>query len=293
VISRARGVIELTLSALLFGVMAYLTKQATRSLDGAQAAFVRFVVGVAVVAVHFAARRRAPVVVRRDLVFLRGAFGGVAVLLYFVTVTHLPVGTATLLVYTSPIFSATFAALFLGETLPRLRVVALVTASAGVALVIVGQGRALGGAYQWQALGLLSALCAGVAVTSIRAARQTDGSWEVFGAFCVLGLLCSAPFAIAGWQPPSGGMWLLLLAIGAVAAAGQVLMTHALATVDAATAGIISLLTVVTALALGMLLDREPLTPLSLAGAALTLVGVGVASGAPGFMRLSSMPRKG
>jgi drug/metabolite transporter (DMT)-like permease len=292
-ISRARGVAELVLAALLFGVMAYLAKQATRSLDGAQAAFVRFAIGLVVVTAHFAIRRRRPVIVRRDLLFMRGFFGGVAVLLYFVTISHLPVGTATLLNYTAPIFTATFAALFLGESIPRLRALAMMVATAGVALVVVGQGRALGGAYTWQALGLLSAVFSGVAVTSIRAARRTDGAWEVFGAFCLFGLLCTAPLALAGWRTPTPTLWALLAGVGVVAAAGQVLMTHALAAVEAASAGIISQLTVVTAMGLGTVLDGEPFTPVSLVGAALTLAGVAAASALPGFMRLSYGARRG
>lgn len=292
-ISRARGIAELALAALTFGLMAFLAKQTTRSLDGAQAAFVRFDIGLLLVMAHFAARRTRPVIVRRDLLFLRGSFGGFAVLLYFVTISHLPVGTATLLNYTAPIFSATFAAIFLGESLPRARVLAMMVATTGVVLVVMGQGRALGGAYLWQALGLLSAVCSGVAVTSIRAARRTDGAWEVFGAFCLFGMVCTAPFAIAAWRTPTPALWLLLAGVGVVAAVGQVLMTHALAAVDAATAGIISQLTVVTAMTLGVAFDGETFMPLSLVGASLTLVGVATASGVGGAMRLSFVGRRG
>jgi drug/metabolite transporter (DMT)-like permease len=280
VISRARGVVELVAAALLFGLMAYLAKQTTHALDGAQTAFVRFLIGAVIVAGHFALRRERPQVVRRDLLFMRGFFGGSAVLLYFASLRRLPVGTATLLNYTAPVFSATFAAIFLGEVLPRLRVLAMAVAGCGVALVVVGQGRALGGAYGWQLVGLASAVLAGMAITSIRAARRTDGAWEVFGAFCLVGALVTAPFAIAGWQPPGARLWLLLGAVGCVAAAGQMLMTHALAAVDAASAsaGVIGQLTVVTAMALGHFLDGEPFTPMSFLGACLTLLGVAAAS---------------
>jgi len=288
VITRARGVVELVAAALLFGMMAYLAKQTTRTLDGAQTAFVRFVIGLIIVVAHFAMRRQRPLVVRRDLLFMRGFFGGAAVLLYFASLRKLPVGTATLLNYTAPIFSATFAAIFLGEVLPRLRVISMAVAGCGVTLVIVGQGRALGGDYQWQLLGLLSAVLSGMAVTSIRAARRTDGAWEVFGAFCLIGAVVTAPFAVASWHPPDPRMWLLLGAVGTLAAAAQVLMTHALVAVDAASAGIIGQLTVVTAMILGHFLDGEPFTPVSLVGAGLTLLGVAAASAVGHGERLPS-----
>ena len=39
----------------------------------------------------------------------------------------------------------------------------------------------------WQLVGLLSAVLSGAAVATIRQVRKTDGSWEVFTAFCVAG----------------------------------------------------------------------------------------------------------
>src|SRR5262249_43230217 len=184
--------------------------------------------------------------------------GGIAVLLYFLSIGHLPVGTATLLNYTAPIFSATFAALILHEMLPPARVVAMLLACVGVALVVYGQGRVLGGEYFWQACGLVSAVVSGAAITSIRAARRSDGAWEVFLAFCVVGTICTAPFALHAWKSPPPAQWGLLLVVGLLASLGQMLMTDALAHVDAASAGIVSQLTVVTALVLGHALDGEP-----------------------------------
>jgi drug/metabolite transporter (DMT)-like permease len=242
---------------------------------------------------HFAARGERPRFVRKDLLFVRGFFGGVAVLLYFTCIEKLPVGTATLLNYTAPVFTATFAAIFLGEALPRLRLLAMVLAGAGVTLVVLGQGRALGGAYGWQLVGLLSAVCSGVAVTAIRAARRTDGAWEIFTAIGVLGMVCTGPLALAGWRAPSPTMWILLVAVGLSAAAAQLLMTHALGAVDAASAGIIGQLTVVTAMLLGGVLDGEPFTGLSIVGATLTIVGVAAATAVNGAMRLSRAPRRG
>lgn len=274
-ITRSRGLAELFAAAVTFGVMAYAAKHATAVVDGAQVAFVRFGIGASIVLAVRGGRLR---VVRRDLLFLRGLFGGVAVLLFFLAIGHLPVGTATLYNYTAPVFSTTFAALFLHEALPAANVLALLMTGAGVALVVVGQGRALGGAYLWQALGLLSAVVSGAAVTAIRAARRTDGAWEVLGAFCLVGMLCTAPFALPMWRWPGPAAWLLIVVVGLLAATGQLLMTHALIAVEASTAGIVSQLTVVTALGLGSVIDGEPFTALSAVGAALTLAGISLIS---------------
>lgn len=270
-ISRRRGVAELVGAALTFGIMAFAAKHTTADLDGAETAFIRF--GIGLVIGLAVTRGRIPIV-RWDLLFLRGFFGGLAVLMFFLAIGHLPVGTATLYNYTAPVFTTTFAAIFLHEPLPLADGLAMLLTGGGVALVVYGQGRAIGGAYAWQAVGLLSAVASGAAVTAIRAARRTDSAWAVFTAFCMIGMITTAPNALHAWKTPTAGLWGLLAIVGLLATLGQLLMTHALVGVDAATAGIVSQLTVVTALGLGTLVDGEPFTVVSAIGAALTLTGV-------------------
>ncbi|HKA90248.1 MAG TPA: DMT family transporter [Haliangiales bacterium] len=277
-VGRGAGIAELLASALLFAIMALLSKRATRTMHAAQVVFVRFAIGALVVLAQARLRGVRLAVVRRDLLLLRGFFGGMAVLAFFVGIERLPVGTATLFNYTSPVFTATFSAIFLHERLRLGSVGAMGVALLGVILVVVGQGQALGGAYVWQALALSSAVLSGAAVTAIRAARRTDGAWEVFGAFCVVGMACALPFMIGAWHAPTAGEWALLLAVGLTAAAGQILMTHAALAVTAATAGVIQQVTVVAALALGYVVEGDPVSVLSLFGAVLTVAGVSVAA---------------
>lgn len=265
---------ELLVASVLFGVSAFLGKRATITLDGAQVAFLRFAIGLCFVLLQSAVRR-APLRPKRwDLLLIRGFFGGLAGLLYFVSLAELPVGAATLLNCTSPVFTALFAVLVLREKLPFTRAVALLTAGAGVVLVFYGQGMALGGAYGWQALALLSGVVAGAAVTAIRAARKTDGPWEVFGFFNLVGVATTAPFALAAWTWPSPEAWGYVFALGGLFVCSQLLLTHALGHVEAATAATVTQLTVVTSFAMGYFLDGDPVTWLSLLGGVFTVAGV-------------------
>jgi drug/metabolite transporter (DMT)-like permease len=174
--------IALVAAAIVFALMALATKLAAARLPGTQVAFIRFVIGLAACAI---ARLRVPMHARNKLgLLMRGAYGGAAVLCYFIGIQHLPVGIATLLNYTAPVFTAIYAALFLGEAITRGTLVALGLTSVGVALVIVGNAPAgslaLG---RWEMVGLLSAMLSGAAVATIREVRKTDGSWEIFAAF--------------------------------------------------------------------------------------------------------------
>jgi drug/metabolite transporter (DMT)-like permease len=264
----------LVVSSLIFGLMAFAAKRATARLPGPEVAFVRFVIGLGAVGVAALTGVRLRPVNWWGL-FLRGLFGGLAVLLYFIAISKLPVGTATLLNYTAPVFTAVFAALFLGERVSLTTGAALLLTFAGVVLVLRGHA-APGyiGLGRWEACGMASALLSGAAVTTIRAVRKTDGSWEIFAAFCLVGVLATAPMALRGWVTPTPVDWLLLGAVGATSVLAQVLFIYSLRYVTAATSGVISQLTPVSALLLGVAILGEPLSLVSLLGSGVTLAGV-------------------
>jgi hypothetical protein len=92
----------------------------------------------------------------------------------------------------------------------------------------------------WHFLGLLSAVCSGAAVTAMRAARRTEGSWSVYASFCLFGTLVNAPFALRSWTTPNGHEWVALGATAIFAMIAQLLLTFSLRWVDALTVGVIS-----------------------------------------------------
>jgi drug/metabolite transporter (DMT)-like permease len=265
----------MTTAALLFGVMAILAKGAAARIPGPEIAFFRFVTGLVACGVA-ATRIRMRAHNWRGLA-LRGLFGGSAVLCYFLAIQHLAVGMATLLNYTAPVFTALWAWMFLGERIRLGTLGALVVTTVGVAVVIVADappGRvALG---PWQLVGIGSAMLSGAAVATIRQVRKTDGSWEIFAAFCIAGAaICAGP-ALQGWVSPRPLEWKVLILVGVLSVVGQLLMTHALRYVRAAVGGIIAQLTPVTSMLLGWMMFRDRIVGLALAGAALTLAGVSV-----------------
>jgi drug/metabolite transporter (DMT)-like permease len=263
----------LVTAALVFALMAVLAKVAARRIPGPEVAFVRFAVGLVAFAI---ASRRVRMRANNKLgLVLRGAYGGAAVLLYFLAIAHLPVGIATLLNYTAPVFTAIYAALFLGEAVTPATIGALGLTTAGVALVIGGTAPPGSlGIGPWQLCGVASAMLSGAAVATIREVRRTDGSWEIFAAFCIAGAAITAPPAFAAWVKPNAFEWALLLGVGLSSLVAQLLMTHALRYVRAAVGGVIAQLTPVASLAVGWALFGDRMASLALAGAALTLAGV-------------------
>ena len=260
-------------SAVCFAAMALAAKLAAARLSGSEVAFLRFALMLGPLLVP-AIARQALAFQRLDLLVDRGVFGGVAVLLYFLAIAHLPVGLATLLNYSSPVFSVLFAALLLRERLDARLLLPLVAALAGMALA-VGIGSGTGFRLdRWEAAGLASSVLSGAAVTAIRAARRTESSWSIYGSFTLCGLLATAPFALAGFRPPTPREWLLLVAVGVTSIGAQFLMTYAYRWVTNLQAGIMAQLTVVLSLWLGALVLGDRLLPLQIVGCALTLAGV-------------------
>jgi drug/metabolite transporter (DMT)-like permease len=257
--------------------MAFAAKLAAgRGLGGAQVAAVRFAFGLIPVALLPGIRRRALAWERRDLLLYRGVFGGTAVLLYFLAIEHVAVGLATLLNYTSPVFAVLFASFFIGERVQPRVLPALAVALLGVFLVVRG-GAAPGELAvtgPWVAGALLSAILSGAALTAIRMARRTEGSWAIYTSFNGIGLAVTLVPALLAWRAPDPVATAALLGMGIASMAAQLLMTHAYRWVDNLRAGVVSQLAVFVAMALGVLLLGDRVTPLALLGSLLTVSGV-------------------
>lgn len=108
-------------SSLVLAAMALFAKEAADRLPGPEIAFVRFAFGIAACLVAALTRGMRPR--NKSALLLRGVLGGSAVLCYFLAIEHLPVGLATLLNYTAPVFTALWGAAVLGERLDRKTVV--------------------------------------------------------------------------------------------------------------------------------------------------------------------------
>lgn len=274
--ARVNGIAVIAVSSLFFGLMAVLTRLLAGKVPAAEVATVRFAVGIIGCGFLFAWKRRRPNFSQGKLLTLRGLFGGVAVVTYFFAIERLGAAPATVLNYSSPIYAAAFAAWFLGETSTSMRRVGLVVATSGAAFVTFSTGSVTNplvpdvGALA----GILSAVTGGAAMTVIRKLRDDTDAITVFFAFCIGGLVVSAPLAAPGWVPLSGFPLFICLVIGVLSIGGQMLFTWGMgftsATAGSATTQLVPV--VAWTLALGWL--GEPVTLLGVVGAVLCVSGV-------------------
>jgi len=268
---------------VFFAIVAALARAVSSHIPGPQVAFLRFATGVvvtlvAVLLAHVDLRPR-----NWGWLLARGVFGGLAVLFYFTSIEKIGVGVATLINYTSPVWSLIFAWVLLRERPKPRVVVALLATLAGVVLVATGyrQGFRLRG---WELLAIGSAVVSGLAITSVRATRRdnqdgspSDGTWMVFASFTFVGLLVTLPTVVppwGHWVPPTGGQGILLIVCGLFSVAAQLLMNVALRDLTAAGIGVVYQTTVVLSLCSGLLFFHETLTLRAAIGSAITIMGV-------------------
>jgi drug/metabolite transporter (DMT)-like permease len=265
---------QLFAAAVLFGLLAALTRSTTAGgFSVGQIAAIRFATGAVLTLGLFVARPGTFAPVRYGLLVARGALGGLAAFLYFVALSRIPAGEATLLNNTFPILATALAFISLHERPTIHLAVGLAIASAGVFLVL-GGGTASFSLGWGEMAGIASAILGAGAVTTIRALRATDNAPTIFFAFCLGGLIVSIPFALGPWPT---GTWLWGVALGGVGLtsfAAQMLMTHAYGGLTVPEAAIWQQLTPVASYLWALAILDERLAPLAVLGALLGLSGV-------------------
>jgi drug/metabolite transporter (DMT)-like permease len=273
--TRAAARLQLLASGLCFGLMAALVRLGSRSegsFTAAQMATVRFLLGTLLSLAWFRLRPGTFRPVRRTLLLTRGALGGASAILYFVALSRIPAGEATLLNNTFPVLATVLSFVTLGERPTFHLALALAVVTAGVFLV-VGPGSVSLGLGVGELAGIASAFLAAGAVTSIRALRSTDNAPTIFFAFCLGGLACSAPFSLGSW-PTAPALWATAVGAGVVSFAAQILMTHAYGALTVPEAAVWQQLNPIASYGWALVLLAERLSGLGIVGVLLGVAGV-------------------
>ena len=203
--------------------------------------------------------------------FVRGLMGMIALSGFFHTVRHIPLASATVIQYFSPVFTVLLALLFLRERVHKWQWLFLGTALAGIVLVKGFDPRVSWG--MW-GLGLMSACLAAVAYLATMKCRDTDHPVGVVIWFHLLAVPVMGILSWGEWAPMAQMDWGLALAIGVLSIAAQVLMTVALHNEDAGMVMPFKYLGAALALGIGWWGYGEGMSTLSLLGMALVVLSI-------------------
>lgn len=275
-----KGPLAMMASAVFFAVMAALIR-ATQAVNPYMFSLGRFFIGILVCLGLFVLRLDRPRWINWPWLIIRGVVGSLAVVAFYWCIPVIGLAKATVLNYTYVIWAAVLAVPFLGERLRLGQSLAVVTAMAGVALLF--EVRSLG-ASLGELLALLAGLGSGIAVIAITRCRDTDSSANIFWSQSLFGLLAIAWPVAQHWTPLTAAQIGIVVAVGLLAAAGQLLMTFAYKYTGATQGSLLSLVTPVLSGLMGAGIFHEPLHGRFVLGTAFIL-------GACAYLAIYPVPR--
>lgn len=260
------------LACALFAAQAGLVKRGLRNFGVVELVFYRSLVAL-LLTLAFARLRHLPLATRAMRKQLQlGAVGAVSLMLYFYAIAHLPLGTATALNYTAPMFLWLLMWLAESRRANRMCFAAVLLGFLGVWLLL--KPSLAGGASMALVLGLLSGATGGVAYLLLsRLGAAGEPVWVTSWYFSLVGCLLGGaatwglgPSAI-GWNDAA-----LLASIGLLAMLGQLALGAAYARGSPLVAATLSYSAVVFSVGVGAVFWNDGLEPAAMAAIALVVL---------------------
>ena len=223
--STSRGIAWMALTGLLFVAVTGIVRHLGTDMSPVQAAFIRYAMGVVIMAPIILRVRWTRIASGRVGMFLtRGLVHGAGVMLWFYAMAHIPIAEVTALGFTAPIFTTIGATLFLGEKVRARRIGAVLMGFAG-ALIILRPGIAVidpGAIAQLVAAPLFAA-----SFILAKKLTETDPTRVIVGGLTIIVTLVLLVPALLVWRTPTPVELGWLFATASFATAGHLTLTQA------------------------------------------------------------------
>ena len=258
------------LGALISALNGAIAKILSDDMSALEMVFFRNVIGVALIL--YALRIKQPTLSggKIHLLFMRGLFGFTAMILFFYTITVIPLGEAITLNKTSPFFVSILAFYLLGEHLSKRAILALLVGLGGIVLITKPFGMIISYAHF---LGILGGLFAALAYATIKKIKDIYDSRIIVLSFVGIGSLLPAVFfLIAPYieapetigflfpvfvMPSTFNVWFLIIFMAVISTLSQWLLTKAYSASKASIIGVISYTNIPFAIGFGFLLGDD------------------------------------
>lgn len=205
------------------------------------------------------------------LMVLRSLAGAFSMLLFFMSLKYLSVGTAVSLRYIAPIFAAIFAVFLLHEKIKLLQWLFFIVSFIGV-IILKGLDTQID--TTGLILVLLAAVLSGLVYIIINKIGNSEHPVVVVNYFMVVATILGGILSIPNWVTPQGMEWVYLFSLGAFGYYGQLYMTKAFQNAATNLMAPLKYIEVVFTVILGATLFNEIYTFWSLFGMALIIGGL-------------------
>ncbi|QNK77170.1 DMT family transporter [Winogradskyella sp. PAMC22761] len=208
---------------------------------------------------------------QKGLLVLRSIFGLISMILFFLSIKFIAMGTAVSIRYIAPIFATFFALFFLKEKVRPIQWLFFGIAFLGV-LILKGFDSEM--QVEGVVYALISALFSGLVFIIIRKIGSNDHPVVVVNYFMVISTVIGGVLAINSWVTPVGIEWLILMSLGVFGYFAQLYMTKAMQVGETNQVAPLKYLEVIFTMIIGLVWFGETYTMLSLVGILLIVFGL-------------------
>ena len=266
------GIFWMIVTGLCFVAVTALVKLLGTRIPAAEAAFLRYVLGLVFLLPMLPALRAVRLTRRQWGLFgLRGVAHTLGVTLWFYAMTRIPLAEVTAMNYLNPIYVTILAVFFLGERLAARRILAIVAALCGALLILRPGFRELDPGHVAM-LGTALFFAGGYLIAKILSGEVSAA--VVVGMLSITVTIGLAPLAIAVWVWPTPWEVLVLFGVACAATAGHYTMTLAFAAAPLTVTQPVTFLQLVWSVAVGALFFAEPVDPFVVGGGVMIMGAV-------------------
>ncbi len=281
-----RGILFMLLSALISALNGAVAKILSEEMSALEIVFFRNLIGVMIIL--YTLKHTAPTLTggKIHLLFLRGLFGFLAMILFFYTITAIPLGEAITLNKTSPLFVSVLAYYLLHEHLSKRAILALLVGFLGIVFITKPYGLSI--SYE-HFLGVMGGFFAAAAYATIKKIKDIYDTRVIMLSFMGVGTFFPLLFFVmATWidapyyldflfQPfvwhSNVKVWLLIGFMALISTLSQWLLTKAYSFSKASIIGVISYTNIPFAIGFGWMLGDAFPDIYTFTGIALIVLG--------------------
>ncbi|MFA9374223.1 MAG: DMT family transporter [Poseidonibacter sp.] len=270
-----KGILFMLLSAFIAALSGAVAKVLSETMDPIEIVFYRNLLGVMIILYSF---KKVSVSIdssKLHLLFLRGLFGTLAMLLFFYTIATIPLGEAIILNKTSPFFVTILAYYLMKESISVNTFFALIIGFLGVVLIIKPFGIEISFEH---ILGVLGGFFAAAAYATIKKIKDIYDARVIMLSFMGIGVII--PLLLFLFTPYTQFkihteffVWSLIALMAILSTASQWLLTRAYSLSKASIIGVVGYSSIPFAVGFGVMLGDSLPDIYTFLGITLIVIG--------------------
>lgn len=269
-----KGVLFMLASALIGALNGAVAKFLSQSMDPIEIVFYRNLLGVFIILYSIRKAQLSIDPTKLHLLFLRGLFGALAMVLFFFTIATIPLGEAVVLNKTSPFFVTILAYYLMKEKINLSTFFALIIGFIGIIFIMKPFGMVFSLEH---VLGVLGGFFAAAAYATIKKIKDIYDARVIMLSFMSVGLLIPVILAFTPYATfkihTDILLWALIIFMAVISTASQWFLTRAYSISKASIIGVVSYANIPFAIGFGLMLGDSIPDIFTLSGILLIVFG--------------------